>query len=76
MLGIHDQVWHVSIALGILAALLNWPVKEQPVRMRMNKKRLLYGILAALGLAALLALIFWGWTRMGLAALQGGLGFC
>ncbi|VXC44763.1 MFS transporter [Pseudomonas sp. 8AS] len=29
--GSYDLVWQISIALGLLAAALNWPVREQPV---------------------------------------------
>ena len=29
--GSYDAMWWISIALGVLAALLNWPIKEQPV---------------------------------------------
>jgi predicted MFS family arabinose efflux permease len=27
----YDMMWWISIGLGLLAALLNWPIKEQPV---------------------------------------------
>jgi predicted MFS family arabinose efflux permease len=27
----YDAMWWISIALGVVAALLNWPIKEQPV---------------------------------------------
>ncbi len=27
----YDAMWWLSIALGVVAALLNWPIKEQPV---------------------------------------------
>jgi MFS family permease len=29
--GNYDLIWHVSIALSLLAAALNWPVRERPV---------------------------------------------
>jgi MFS family permease len=29
--GNYDLIWHVSIALSLVAAVLNWPVREQPV---------------------------------------------
>jgi len=29
--GSYDIVWYVSIALGVLSALLHWPINEQPV---------------------------------------------
>ncbi len=29
--GSYDLVWQISIGLGLLAAALNWPVREQPV---------------------------------------------
>ncbi|WP_437880615.1 MFS transporter [Pseudomonas sp. LRF_L74] len=29
--GSYDLVWQISIALGLVAALLNWPVRERPV---------------------------------------------
>jgi len=29
--GSYDSMWHVSIALGVLSALLHWPINEQPV---------------------------------------------
>jgi MFS family permease len=29
--GSYELVWHISILLGLLAAALNWPVREQPV---------------------------------------------
>jgi MFS family permease len=29
--GSYDLVWYISIGLSVLAALLNWPVSEQPV---------------------------------------------
>lgn len=29
--GSYDLVWHISIVLSVLAAALNWPVKERPV---------------------------------------------
>lgn len=29
--GSYDSVWYVSIALGVLSALLHWPINEQPV---------------------------------------------
>jgi len=41
----------------------------------MRKHRLYWGLAALLG-AALLALSIWGWSKMGLAAMQSGLGFC
>ncbi|MER1967432.1 MFS transporter [Castellaniella sp. GW247-6E4] len=28
--GSYDLVWHISIALSIVAAVLNWPIREQP----------------------------------------------
>src|SRR5262245_19386021 len=27
----YDAMWWISIALGLVAALLNWPIKERPV---------------------------------------------
>ena len=27
----YDAMWWLSIALGVLAALLNWPIQEKPV---------------------------------------------
>jgi hypothetical protein len=29
--GNHDLMWWISIALGLLSALINWPIKERPV---------------------------------------------
>ena len=29
--GSYDIVWYVSGALGVLSALLHWPINEQPV---------------------------------------------
>ncbi len=29
--GSYDIVWYVSIALGVLSALLHWPINAQPV---------------------------------------------
>lgn len=29
--GSYDLVWHISIVLSVLAAALNWPIKERPV---------------------------------------------
>lgn len=29
--GSYDMIWHVSIALSLMAAALNWPVRERPV---------------------------------------------
>lgn len=29
--GSYDVVWHISIALSLLAAALNWPIQERPV---------------------------------------------
>jgi MFS family permease len=29
--GSYDLVWQISILLGVMAAVLNWPVREQPV---------------------------------------------
>ncbi|WP_180684032.1 MFS transporter [Tepidicella baoligensis] len=29
--GSYDIVWYISIALGIFAALVNWPIREQPI---------------------------------------------
>ncbi len=29
--GSYDIVWHISIALSVLAAALNWPIQERPV---------------------------------------------
>ncbi|MNQ71826.1 hypothetical protein D3C85_865120 [compost metagenome] len=29
--GSYDLVWHISIALSVIAAALNWPVRERPV---------------------------------------------
>jgi len=29
--GSYDLIWHVSIALSLMAAALNWPVRERPV---------------------------------------------
>lgn len=35
--GSYDLVWQISIALSLIAAALNWPVREQPVeRLRMS----------------------------------------
>ena len=35
--GSYDMVWKISIALSLVAAALNWPVREQPVeRLRMS----------------------------------------
>ena len=35
--GSYDLVWQISIALSLVAAALNWPVREQPVeRLRMS----------------------------------------
>jgi predicted MFS family arabinose efflux permease len=28
----YDMMWWISIALGLLAALLNWPIRERPVK--------------------------------------------
>ena len=30
--GNYDVVWHVSIALGVGAALLHWPIADKPLR--------------------------------------------
>jgi hypothetical protein len=27
----YDAMWWISVALGVISALLNWPIKEQPV---------------------------------------------
>jgi len=27
----YDAMWWISIALGVIAALINWPIKEKPV---------------------------------------------
>jgi len=29
--GSYDIVWYLSVALGVLSALLHWPINEQPV---------------------------------------------
>ena len=29
--GNYDLMWWISIALGLLSALINWPIKERPV---------------------------------------------
>ncbi len=29
--GNYDMVWWLGVALGIFAALVHWPIKEQPV---------------------------------------------
>lgn len=29
--GSYDIVWYLSIALGLFAAVVNWPVSEQPI---------------------------------------------
>ena len=29
--GSYDLVWQIAIALSLIAALLNWPIREQPV---------------------------------------------
>ncbi len=29
--GSYDMVWYVAIGLGLIAALLHWPINEQPV---------------------------------------------
>lgn len=42
----------------------------------MLKKHYIYWTIGILVLAALTALSFWGWTKMGLAAFQGGLAVC
>ena len=31
LIGNYDCVWGVSIALGIVAALVNWPIKEHAI---------------------------------------------
>ncbi len=31
MTGSYDTMWWLSVALGVFAALINWPIKEQPV---------------------------------------------
>lgn len=40
------------------------------------RKKQLYWTLVILLMTALLALSWWGWSKMGLAALQSSLGFC
>jgi predicted MFS family arabinose efflux permease len=30
--GSYDVVWWISVALGIFAAVVNWPVRETPIR--------------------------------------------
>ena len=27
----YDAMWWISVALGVISALLNWPIKERPV---------------------------------------------
>ncbi len=27
----YDAMWWISIALGLISALINWPIKERPV---------------------------------------------
>jgi hypothetical protein len=29
--GNYDLMWSISIALGLFAALINWPIRERPV---------------------------------------------
>jgi len=29
--GSYDLVWQIAIALSLIAAVLNWPIREQPV---------------------------------------------
>ena len=29
--GNYDLVWQIAIALSLMAAVLNWPIREQPV---------------------------------------------
>jgi predicted MFS family arabinose efflux permease len=29
--GSYDVVWWISVALGVVAALLHWPIEERPV---------------------------------------------
>ncbi|MFJ3481874.1 MFS transporter [Pseudomonas sp. NPDC090202] len=35
--GNYDLIWHVSIALSLMAAALNWPVRERPVERLQNQ---------------------------------------
>jgi hypothetical protein len=28
----YDAMWWISIALGVLSALINWPIRERPVQ--------------------------------------------
>jgi hypothetical protein len=30
--GSYDSVWYVAIGLGLIAALLHWPINEEPVK--------------------------------------------
>lgn len=38
--GSYDIVWYLSIALGVFAAVVNWPVNEQPIARPSNPKHL------------------------------------
>jgi MFS family permease len=66
--GSYDLIWHVAILLSLLAAALNWPVRERPVaRLQASWSAVMSRpgsriALGALG-AALLALVWWGWHR-------------
>ncbi len=74
--GSYDLVWQLSILLSLLAALLNWPVRERPVaRLQVAGRR---GVKLAwlLAAGALLGLAWWGWQRGGLALLELGMGAC
>ena len=34
--GSYDAIWYASIALGLIAALMHWPIADEPVaRLRM-----------------------------------------
>ena len=32
MTGAYDLVWWIGVALGVFAAVVHWPIREEPVR--------------------------------------------
>ncbi len=78
--GNYDLIWQGAIVLSLLAAALNWPVRERPVarlqaQMEAASSLKAQGLLIIAGLI-LLVLAWWGWQRGGLALMQLGMSIC
>ncbi|MDF5909397.1 hypothetical protein P4132_26035 [Pseudomonas aeruginosa] len=66
----------MSILLSLLAALLNWPVRERRWHAPAGGRRRGVKLAWLLAAGALLGLAWWGWQRGGLALLELGMGAC